>query len=185
MKSDDIGALLPAVFRSTLQGNNPATALLQLMEWLHQPSEDVLAGLDSYFDPRRTPDRFVPYLACLLDLDRFLPREAGVRTVAGSAPVPVTQLREWIAGAVQIGRLRGTAKGLRMLLEVATGITGFEIQHEPRAGENARAFHLRVRAPASAKALQALIERIVDREKPAYMTFDRVEFDAISDGKTK
>lgn len=173
MKSDDIANLLPALFRSTLQENNPLNALLQIMESLQQPSEDVLAGLGDYFDPRRTPDTFVPYLAGLVDLDRFLPRETDA-----SATVAIPQLREWVAAAVQIGRLRGTAKGLRMLLEAATGITGYVILHEPPNNGSEPAFHLRVRAPMNAKVHQVLIERIIDREKPAYMTFDRVEFDA-------
>src|ERR1700730_7644873 len=121
MKSRDIETLLPAVFRSTVRRDNPARALLHVMEVLQQPSEEILGNVESYFDPRRAPDRFVPYLACWLDLDRFL------RSDAVSSPVPLTQLREWIAAAAQISRWRGTAKGLRMLLETATGISGFEI----------------------------------------------------------
>jgi phage tail-like protein len=176
MKSRDIETLLPAVFRSTLRGDNPAKALLHVMEVLQQPSEEILGNVESYFDPRRAPDRFVPYLASWLDLDRFLRSDVEIRTAAVSSPVPVTQLREWIAAAVQISRWRGTAKGLRMLLETATGISGFEILEGTRSDGGARPFHLRVRAPRGAGVHRALIERIIDLEKPAYVTCDPLEF---------
>ena len=71
MIKSEIAQLLPVVFQRTLNPGNPLTGLLQVMESLQAPSEDVLRQLDSYFDPRRTTDDFVPYLAYWADLTRL------------------------------------------------------------------------------------------------------------------
>jgi phage tail-like protein len=175
MKSSDIAALLPAVFRQTAEDGTPLSALLQMMEELHEPSERVLADVNAFFDPRRAPDEFVPYLAAWVDLTRF---------VSGSSrrgnevewPIPVGQLREWVAAAARLSRWRGTPAGFRLLLETATGISGFQIREGVDRDGRSRPFHLQVRAPKAALPYRALIEQIVQIEKPAYMTVDPVEF---------
>ncbi len=50
---------------------------------------------------------------------------------------------------------------------------GFEIEDSP-ADKNGRArhFHLAVRAPAEAWPHRALVRRIIDVDKPAYVTYD-------------
>ena len=57
--------------------------------------------LDAFFDPRRTPDRFVPFLAAWLDLGRVLPVTTGL-----------SPLRELVAEAAAIAQAKGTARGL-------------------------------------------------------------------------
>ncbi len=167
MKPAEIRTLLPAVFREGIHAGDPGDALLHVMSALQEPSENVLADIDAYFDPRRTPDRFVRYLAAWLDLDRFLPR---TQTIA------LPQLREWIASAAQLSRWRGTSKGLRLLLETATGARGFDIVEGIDSNGRPRPFHLRVIAPAEARPQRALIERILELEKPAYVTWEPVTF---------
>jgi len=148
---------------------------VQIMEWLHEPNERVLAQLDAYFDPRRAPDPFVRALAGWVDLNRFLAQDAGV----AAAPVSAgggALLREWTAVAAALSRWRGTPHGLQLLLEVATGVSGFTIlEHVDRDGAP-RPFHLRVQAPQRAEPQRRLIEHILDLEQPAYMTRDAVEF---------
>jgi len=63
MKRNAIRHLLPGIFQRTVLPGNPITALLEVMEKLHEPSEQILQNLDATFDPRRTPDSFVPFLA--------------------------------------------------------------------------------------------------------------------------
>ena len=181
MKSTDIAPLLPAVFRRTiLSGDsqnpllpNPASALLDCMEGLHEPTEAILENFAGYFDPRRAPEPFVYYLAAWLDLRRFLSSGNLDRgAVTGPLSPSVGQLREWIANAAQLSRWSGTRKGLVESLELATGVTGFQILEN----EAVRPFHLRVVAPPEALPQRALIERIIELEKPAYMTYDAVEF---------
>lgn len=182
MKSAEIAALLPAVFRETATAGTPLAALLEIMEALHAPSEEVLASLDRYLDPRRTPDAFVPLLASWLDLSRFVAGPSR-RTDGIVWPIPVGQLREWVASAAHLARMRGTPEGLRRLLEVATGTAGFTILEGIDRRGRPRPFHLRVIAPPEAERYKTLIESIVSLEKPAYMTADAVEFSTAEDGQ--
>jgi phage tail-like protein len=171
MTRNEIEQLLPSVFQRTLRPGSPLTALLDVMEGLHAPVEDILAHIDAYFEPRRTPDYFVAYLAGWVDLDRFLihAQENGVPTSSFSAGLG--RLRELIAAAAMLSKWRGTARGLRMFLEIATGVEGFEVDElVPDDDGRPRPFHVRVQAPEAARRHQELILRIIAMEKPAYVT---------------
>jgi hypothetical protein len=202
MKRNEIEQLLPEIFRRTVRPGNPLFTLLEVMETLHAPSEQVLAELDLYFDPYRTPDHFVPYLARWVDLNRFLSelpapeREGETGTAAvpslldqppsllgqlpsllGQVPFPagLGRLRELIAAAAYLSKWRGTARGLLHFLETAVGQEGFEIDEAvPGPDGRPRPFHLMIKAPADAERYRALLERIVEMEKPAYVTYELV-----------
>jgi len=164
MKSSEIARLLPSIFQRTVGAGNPLSAMLSVMEGLSAPAEAILADVDSIFDPSRTPDEFVPLLARWVDLDRiFAPREEADNVLSTG----LGRLRELIRTASHLSKWRGTREGLRRFLETATGTTGFVIE-EPVT----RPFHLRVIAPQGTKAHQALIERIVDVERPVYATWE-------------
>jgi phage tail-like protein len=154
-------------------------AIVSAMEDMHEPSEKVLSNLDSYFDPRRAPDAFVFVLARWTDIERFLRSERDI-TPRDSYPltIPLGQLREWIASVTELARWRGTRRGLLLLLECATGINGYQLDEQPAGPDGKpRPFHFRLTAPAAAKPHAALIERILELEKPAYMTYDPVLFE--------
>jgi phage tail-like protein len=160
MKRNDIQQLLPGIFQRTLHEGGPLVALLEVMEGLHAPSEEALAGLPALFDPRRTPERFVPFLARWVDL--------GVPVTTG-----LGRQRELVAAAVELSRWRGTARGLRLFLRTATGSDDFVIEEQvPGQDGRPRPFHLRVRAPAELAAHRAMVEAIIEREKPAYVTYE-------------
>lgn len=184
MRAEAIERLLPAVFRAGAQPASPLAAVLAAMEALHQPAESRLAGLDLIFDPRRTPDAFVPLLARWLDLDRLLEERPGMAHPGSGRPprdrsgrltdtIEIGRLRELTAAAAYLSRWRGTAKGLKLFLETATGVQGFGID-EQVLGQNGRPrpFHLKVLVPAAAAPQLPLVRRIVELEKPAYETFE-------------
>jgi phage tail-like protein len=177
MNPSEIERLLPSVFQRTLDAGSPLAAILDAMAALHAPSEQALATLDRIFNAYRTPDAFVPYLAHWLDLDRFLP-ESATRPEAGEPiPAPLAarlgRWRELIAAAAQLSQWRGTAYGLCQFLETATGTTGFQVDEAvPGPDGLPRPYHIRVRAPDAARPETALIERIVEQEKPAYVTWE-------------
>src|SRR6266542_112669 len=206
MRQAEIERLLPAVFRRTLREGSLLSGVLGVMEALHAPAEHVLGSLDAYFDPRRAPDAFVPFLARWVDLERLLVDD--VNAVANPAPAFSSgygHLRELVAEAAYLSRWRGTGRGLLRFLEVATGVHGFAVDEQvawpeqppppfyalaaasgpPSAvGPDAapggpvarqRPFHLRVRIPAAAAPHRALIARIVESEKPAYVTYELAE----------
>ena len=162
MHREEIEQLLPGVFQRSARPGSALVALLDGMAAFHQPIEDVLQRLDAFFDPRRTPDRFVPFLAAWLDLGRVLPVTTGL-----------SPLRELVAEAAAIAQTKGTARGLVRFLETAVGVAGFVIHEEvlDTAGRP-RPFHVRIVAPAAAVPHRALVERIIESEKPAHVTYD-------------
>jgi phage tail-like protein len=177
MKQNEIERLLPSIFRRTASPGTPLAALLAAMDDLHAPSEDVLRRLDSFFDPRRTPDAFVPFLAGWVDLERILEEPPPARGSAARAAPRLTtgvgRLRELTASAAYLARWRGTKYGLLRFLEIATGATDFYINEQPLDEQGRRRpFHMIVSAPETLRPHQALITRIIEKEKPAYVTFD-------------
>ncbi|HXJ93706.1 MAG TPA: hypothetical protein VMT20_12710 [Terriglobia bacterium] len=180
MKQSEIEHLLPGVFQRTLRQGNPLSALLDVMEALQAPSEAKLRTLEANFDPRRAPDGFVPFLARWVDLDRLFDKAVEAVRPGGTAPrlLPTSlgRLRELVATAAHLSQWRGTSKGLMLFLETATGLRGFEIEERFAGTEGKlRPFHFLVRAPREAASYRTLVERIVESEKPAYVTYD-IEF---------
>ncbi len=177
MKTEEIKNLLPQVFQRTLWPGSPLNALLEVMELLHEPAEKVLAQLETYFNAYTTPDIFVPYLAGWVDLERFYPFYSAQPEDIRHSEDPISsgtgQLRELIAAAAYLSQWRGTAKGLKLFLETSTGINGFElIENVEDTNGTPQPFHIRITAPAEAEKHIALIERIVDQEKPAYVSYE-------------
>lgn len=156
MRAERIKELLPAVFQQAIVPGRPIAAYLDVMEHLHSSVEAQLDRLEAYFDPRRAPEPFVRYLAAWVDLD---------------FPVSTGRMRELVALFVELLAMRGTRRGLLRLLEVATGLGGFRVEESP-LDENGvpRPFHIDVSAPASAKPHRRLLEALIEREKPAYVT---------------
>ncbi|MEZ4870560.1 MAG: phage tail protein [Caldilineaceae bacterium] len=167
MKREAIARLLPELFQRTLPAEpNVLSALLGVMETQQMPVEAVLAELDRYLDADQTPARFVPFLAQWVGMDIFLEEDAeGNLAFAGG----LGRMRDLILAANSLARLRGTKQGLIRMLETATGLTGFVIM-DPRE----KPYHIVVQCPAVAAAQERLIRRIVELEKPAYVTFELV-----------
>jgi phage tail-like protein len=189
MRRADIEHLLPSIYRLALDPpaewglapDEALGALLDAMETLHQPIEDVLDHLETYLDPRRARATFVPYLAGWLDLDWVLgdpPEDGATRQRpaprAGVEPIGSGsgRLRELAAAATELARWRGTEHGLRRFLVTATGLPGFVIRDAQVEGDSLPPFHIVVEAPAEAAPLRGLIERIIAEEKPAYVTHE-------------
>lgn len=164
MNQDGIKNLLPSMFRQAAGNGSPLSAILGVMEGLHATTEETLGGLDAVFDPLRTPDRFVPFLAKWVDLDWI--------TGEGGFSMDTCRFRELIAIAWYLSQWRGSARGLLLFLETATGVQGFSIRENLTDGKGqVIPFHIEVAVPAEAAAQLHLIERIIENEKPAYVTY--------------
>jgi phage tail-like protein len=174
MKKVQIKRLLPAVFRNAVHTGNPLFAILDVMEAMHAPAESALDSLDGNFNPYRAPDAFVPYLASWVDLEVLLdvPRTASPSSTP-SLSTGLGRLRELTAAAITLSQWRGTRKGLCLFLETATGARGFEVDEQVVGADGkARPFHLRITVPKGLEEHSILIERIVELEKPAYVTYE-------------
>ena len=177
MEASRIERLLPEVFRRCVREKSPLSAVLDTMETLHAPAEETLSKLDSYFNTYRAPERFLPMLARWLDLHRITePRRIDTPESEWHPPplfIEPGHLRELIAKAAHLSQWRGTAYGLKLFLETATGHAGFTTEDQVKGPDDQpRLYHIKVVAPAEAKPRRALIERIVEQEKPAYVTYE-------------
>jgi phage tail-like protein len=155
---------------------NPLMALLGVMESMHGPDEEILANIDSYTDPRRAPDEFVPFLSWWVDMAWLFLDPPDDPHAKPGPPFPggPGRLRELVASAAREGKWRGTSRGLTRLLEVATGVDGFAVQETVLDSDGARVpFRIQVRAPAPAEPYAELILRIAEHEKPAHVTLER------------
>lgn len=165
---------MPEVFQRADQAGTPLYALLEMMESLTEPSEEILRQISHYFNPYTTPEKFVPYLASWVDLDRIFAFHAGLASADNHSLQVIDSgcLRELIMAAARLSKLRGTAEGLKLFLETATGQKGFEIDENVLLENNdVLPFHIKITAPEEALVHRTLIERIIEQEKPAYVTY--------------
>lgn len=176
MKEAEIAQLLPEIFQRTLRPQSVLRAVLASMEELHAPAEGILAEIDAIPDPNRTPDAFVAFLARWVDLERIFTDKT--TRAPNEIEIPIStglgRLRQLIQTAAALSRWRGTRYGLRSFLETATGVTGFEIEEEVVDEGKVKPFHIRVRAPRAVEGHRPLIEKIIEVERPAYVTWELV-----------
>ncbi len=166
MNESEIETLLPLVFQRAIRPGGLLQSLLEVMELLHAPAEEVLAELETYFDPYLAPDEFVPYLAGWVDLDWLLPVDGG------PFPPGLGRLRELVRAAGELSRLRGTREGLLLFLQTATGVSGFDLVENPPGPDGSpQPFTIRVSVPPAARPYQALIDLIVRVQKPACIVY--------------
>lgn len=167
MKQEAIAQLLPDIFQRSLDGNsNLLSSYLDLMVWFHENIEWILANISTYLDPDLAPDEFVLFLAHWVNMADLW--EGGLSLLEWDEGI--MRLRNLILNAVMLAHWRGTGMGLRLFLETATGQTGYQI-----IDVIAKPFHIIVEYPRTAKQYLPLIQKIVEREKPAYVTYQLAE----------
>lgn len=164
-----IARLLPEVYQAAIVPGGVLDAALAAMEGQHAPAEAALRDLDACFDPRRATEPFLRMLAAWVGLEALV--QAPAATGEGRVMVEEASLRELTARAAELSRLRGTAGALRVLLELATGISGFVVEPAPPDAEGrTQPFAAMVSAPAAARPFAALIDIVVAEHKPAFTT---------------
>lgn len=112
---------LPSIYqRSDVTGRNFVRDLLWIVQHLFGRIEDVLDGIHLYFDPYETPEDFLPWLA-------------GWTAMIVEEDWPLAKKRRLIKKAIELYKIRGTTKGLKLFISLFTG-------HEPEVIENAWPF---------------------------------------------
>jgi hypothetical protein len=109
-----------------------------------------------------------------VDLDRlFEPVQGESRPEPRSVfPSGLGRLRELIARATDLSQQRGTARGLILFLQIATGVADFSIDENVLDSDKIKLpFHMHVIAPIEAKPFDRLIHRVIDSERPAFVTY--------------
>jgi phage tail-like protein len=177
MQRAAIERLLPSVFQRALLQQSPLMAVLDVMEDMHAPCERAIAAVADVFNARHTEERYLTMLAHWVNLDRIYPTPGeGSNSLDWHpqvAPIAPGRLRELICNAAFLAQWRGTARGLQRFLEIATGVSPYVLQENVRAEDGTVVpYHVRLIAPLAAQVHQELIERIVEQEKPAYVTWE-------------
>jgi phage tail-like protein len=159
---------------------------LKIFEQAFEPTVHILDTLWAYLDPLTTPEALLPFLAHWVGWSFH-------------TPIAAERQRFLIRHAMQIYRWRGTRRGLRFYLHLATGLPLDEhlIQesekhigiHESfsqgfitgvaRVGEDAtlggsRPYHFTVclRLESNDMIDEDLVRLIIEQEKPAFCTYD-------------
>ena len=147
--------LLPSVYQATMRTrpDGPLPVLLKCMDSMLAPVEREIEDFEAVLDPLRTRRPFLPMLGSWL--------AAGTREEDALPPN-----RAWVAGAVDLAQRRGTARGLLETLRLATGMRDFSLE------EKTERFHVSIRAPLAAKGLQDALSRLIERQRPAHITYD-------------
>jgi phage tail-like protein len=132
---------------------------LLIVESILSPIERTIDNLGYYFDARLTPPEVLPWLASWLGLvldERW----------------PEQRRRDLIRAAVELYQWRGTRRGLSEFLRLYTGLTPeiIETAVDRRAASEHEAFRfvVRLRGPQAGSLDRALVETIIDAEKPAH-----------------
>ncbi|MFY1638009.1 phage tail protein [Solwaraspora sp. WMMB335] len=163
MRRQAIERLLPGNYQRVAGPGGVLGAMIEVMAGMHEPCEARLDAADDLFHPYRAPAAMVPFLLHWMAADHLL---GGVGAVAGNE-IPLGRLRNALARAAAAAQWRGTAHGLRTVIEDLAGVSGIRLS-EPAD----QPFHVIVHVPADAADAVALIRRVVEQEKPAATTYE-------------
>lgn len=132
---------------------------LLIFESILGPIDRTVGNLHYYFDAQMAPPEMLPWLASWLGLalDERWPEE---------------QRRALILAAVDLYQWRGTRRGLSEFLRLYTGfipeITEHGVGRRGITAAEAFKFTVRLRVPDPAQVDRAVVEAIIEAEKPAH-----------------
>ncbi|MBT9314530.1 phage tail protein [Leptothoe spongobia] len=159
---------------------------LKIFETTFEPTVDILDHLWAYLDPLTAPRSMLPFLSHWVGW-------------SFEAPLSLEQQRTLIRYAMEIYRWRGTRRGLRFYLHLASGLPlddhlpdesqksiGIHENFSPGhvlgqtvlgsstilGGSRPCHFSVHLRAPDNYSLDEALIRTIIDQEKPAFSSYD-------------
>lgn len=142
---------LPPLF----QEDDVVNTLLLAFEAILGPIERTVDQIDAYLHPALTPAGLLPWLASWVDVE--LP-----------AGWPEERRRALIAGAARCYPLRGTRRGLEMLLQLYAAAPVEVDDHAADLPMDT----FRVTVPAELKAEEELMRQLIEREKPAQTSYE-------------
>lgn len=164
MERHEITAILPEVMAGADLPSSPFAAMLDAMVTLADPVEAQIKGIHRVADPLLTPDRMIDMLLGWFDL---APVARAIRRHAlpdDSAAALAHRLRRLLVLAPVLLPQRGTAPGLAAMLDAACGISGTAVS-------DSATFHISVTLPAGSGARLPLARRIVELERPVFVTY--------------
>ena len=173
MNRDEILDLLPQIIRRTAKPDNPLGVFATVMEEFHRPAEELLQTQDALFDPRRTRDEMIPFLAFWINVDWLVEEVSEQSLFQKQSTTAFGRVRELIANGAYLSRWRGTAPGMQMFLSIALGTEHIRVEeHSAQSKEESIPFHIVIYTKEEYRYMDSLINKIVRKEKPAYVTYE-------------
>jgi phage tail-like protein len=123
------------------------------MENTLKPIEGIIDNAACYFDPRLTPEEFLPWLAGWVGLTQ-------------DESWPLARRREMIRQAAELYRWRSTRRGLSEHLRIYAGASPII---EDNVAPNTFAVTLLVEEPAAID--EAIVRGIIEAHRPAHTTY--------------
>jgi phage tail-like protein len=132
---------------------------LLIFESILGPLDQQIAQIHYYFDPRLAPEPLLPWLAAWVDL-------------ALNEHWPLERRRELIRSAATLYRWRGTRRGLREFIRIYAGVEPIILEAgQPGANLPPHVFKVILAVPDPASVDRALVEQIIEAEKPAHAAY--------------
>ncbi len=146
---------------------------LLIFQSVLEPIENTVREIANYFDPRMTPEGFLPWLAAWVGL-------------ALDESWPAERRRALIGAAVDLYRWRGTRRGLREYLRIYTGVepefteyaSAMRIGPETLLGWNTimgdgqdHVFRVTLRVAEDSYVDADKMRAIIEAEKPAHAAY--------------
>jgi phage tail-like protein len=134
---------------------------LLIFESVMEPLERMIGQIEDYFDPRLAPEALLPWLADWLGM-------------ALDDHLAVRQQRELIRSAAMLYLWRGTRRGLAEAIRICAGVEPIIVEPgDPEGGAELppHVFAVVVEAPDPAAIDRALLERMIDTQKPAHTSY--------------
>jgi phage tail-like protein len=134
---------------------------LLIFESILEPLERMIDHVEGYFDPRLAPEAILPWLAGWLGM-------------ALDDHLNVKQQRELIQSAATLYLWRGTRRGMAEAVRICAGVEPVIIEPgdpEGGAGLPPHVFAVVIEAPDPSTIDRALLERMIDSQKPAHTSY--------------
>jgi phage tail-like protein len=168
-----LAAALPALFvepeidpRTGRLRDSFAERFTAALDAVLAPVFATLDNLPAYFDPEVAPADFLDWLA-------------GWVGIEPTKSWPESRRRQLVAGATRLYALRGTAEGIRALVEIVTGLTPeveenggadwSETPGNPPPGSPGAWVKVRLEVGATHTVDEKLVRRLVAAAKPAHV----------------
>jgi phage tail-like protein len=161
---------LPSVFRE----DRFMARFLMIFDTILTPIENTVDNTALYFDPRLTPETFLPWLASWVDITL-------------DPKWPLERRRELVSNAAELYRWRGTRRGLSEYLRIYTGkkpqiieyIPGMILDEKTQLGVNTvlgssgtgHHFTVIFDFDGSENIDQKVIRQIIESQKPAHTDY--------------
>lgn len=165
MNRDKIIQLLPWIMRKNLTEDSPLDTIVTIMSEYINPINQKYNDLNDFFNPLKTSPEMVYHMACWFHVEWIFGRGTFglITSNTEEGRDTLLKLRRVVSDIEHIIWWKGTAKGLKLLLERVLNTRNIEIINQE--------FHFQLKIEKNKNLDLDLLHRVVEHEKAAAMTW--------------